>query len=83
MRIAFAMTIPVDTILGLRPPPLYPCVDSPPSRCPAVADTNTAMMMILCFFIVQPNATTTNGDPSEPLMDMNVIVEGGAEMGTP
>jgi len=41
------------------------------------------MMMIPCFFIVQPNATTTNGDPSEPLMDANIIVEGGAEMETP
>ncbi len=77
------MTIPVDTVLGLRPPPLYPRIDSPPSRCPAVTDANTAMLMIPCLFIVQPNSMTTNGDPSEPLTDVNVIVEGGAEMETP
>ena len=64
-RIASAMTISVKAVLGLRPPPPYPCVNSLPSWCPAV----------LCLSIVRPNAATADCDPSKPHMNTYAIVE--------
>ena len=64
-------------------PPPYPCVDSPPSQCPTIADADTATMMIPCLSIARPNTATTDGDPSEPHTDANAIVKGDAKMKTP
>ena len=54
-RIASATTISAKAVLGLRHPPPYPRVDSPPSQCPAVADADAATMMIPCLSIARPN----------------------------
>jgi len=53
------------------------------ARCPAVANADVAMTMIPCLSIAPPNTVTADGDPSEPHMDVNAIVEGDAEMKTP
>jgi len=82
-RIASATTISAKAVLGLRPPPPYPRVDSPPSRCPAVANADAATTMIPCLSIARPNVATTDCDPSEPHTDANAIVEGDAKMKTP
>ena len=82
-RIASATPISAKAVLGLRPPPPYPRVDSPPSRCPAVADADAATTMIPCLSIARPDAATADCDPSEPHTDANAIAEGDAKMKTP
>ena len=63
------------------PPPLpNPCVNSPPSWCPAVSNADAATTMIPCLSITGPNAATADGNPSEPHTAANAIVEGDAEI---
>ena len=76
-----------DNIGGRCPrttaPSPYPHVDLPPSRCPVVADADTATMMIPCLSITRPNAVSADDDSSDPHMDAHAIFEGDAEMKTP
>jgi hypothetical protein len=68
-----------------RTPAPYPL---PPRQLAAVSvprrrRRDAATMMIPCLSIARPNATTADGDPSEPHTDANAIVEGDAEMKNP